>query len=44
MHVLGVGLDTATIAFEVNLPVDLQGEFHTVEGIALDRALLVVVF
>lgn len=43
VNVIGVDLVKASICLNVGLPVDLHGEFHTVDGIALDGALLVVV-
>ncbi len=43
VNVLAVDLESARLRLNVGLPVDLHGEFHSVQGIALDGALLVVV-
>ncbi|MEZ0227005.1 MAG: hypothetical protein ACAI25_00145 [Planctomycetota bacterium] len=43
LNVLTVDLETARIRSDFSVPVDLHGHYHSVEGIALDGALLVVV-
>lgn len=43
MNIQVVDLAAARISLDVGVPVDLHGEFHDIQGIALDGALLVVV-
>ena len=43
VNVICVDLARAAICLNVGFPVDLQGEFQTIEGIALDDAFLVAI-